>query len=158
MTDSTEPDYEDDAVVEAWCADMRKEVEHYIESEGYECGEIGEWPAWQVPPYVSVWAVESATEPGYVGAWVLCGDLPTDLIEGDDITHPREAMAKIADRWQEYVANARAGKPNDGMEIETGDDPEEMLDMLESRAAVLNDWALDDEMWTDDDEEVEGDA
>jgi len=155
VTEEIEPDYENEAVADAWCAEMRLEVEQYLKSEEYECGEIGEWPSWHVAPYVSVWAIESATQPGDVGAWVLCGDLPTDRIEADDIKHPRDAMAAIADRWQEYADNVRAGKPNEDMAIETGDDPKEMLAMLASRAELLREWADDDEMWTDDDDDEE---
>jgi hypothetical protein len=118
VTEPTEPNYEDQAVADTWCAEMRLEVEQYLKSEDVVCGEISEWPAWHIAPYVSVWAIESAAQSGFVGAWVLCGDLPTDIIDGEGIEHPREAMAAIADRWLAYVKNARAGEPNDDMEIE----------------------------------------
>lgn len=65
-------------------------------------------------------------------------------------------MAKIAERWKVYVDNVRNGKPNDDMEIESGDEPDEMLEMLLSRAEVLLEWASDDELW--DDDEVSGDG
>ena len=151
MTESTEANYEDEAVSDAWCAEMRLEVEQYLKSEEYECGDVNELPAWHIAPYVSVWEVESATEPGFVGAWVVCGDLPTDLVDGADIHHPREVLAVIAERWQAYVDNERAGTPNEDMAVESGDSPEEMIELLESRAAVLREWAADDEMWGEED-------
>lgn len=157
MTEPTEPNYEDQDVADTWCAEMRLEVEQYLKSEEVVCGEISEWPAWHIAPYVSVWAIESAAQSGFVGAWVLCGDLPTDIIDGEGIEHPREAMAAIADRWLAYVKNARAGEPNDDMEIETSDDPEEMLELLESRAEVLREWAADDDMWVEDEDEDDDD-
>lgn len=150
MKDADDLDYEDDAVAEAWCAEMRVEVEDYLKAEEAEYGEISEWPAWHVAPYASVWALESATEKGFVGAWVICGDLPTDLIDGDNIKHPREAMAAIADRWLQFVANARAGKPNDDFSIDGGDNPAELISMLQSRAETLRSWAADETIWADD--------
>ena len=155
MTDSKEPNYDDDAVSDAWCAEMRLEVVQYVKSEDLQVGEIGEWPAWHAAPYVSVWAIESVATPGFIGTWVLCGDLPTDRLDDEPCGHPRVAMAKIAERWKVYVDNVRNGRPNDEMEIESGDDPDEMLEMLLSRAEVLLEWASDDELW--DDDEMPGD-
>ena len=87
-----EPNYDDPAIEERWCEERRKEVTDYLDRQKVEYKEVGEWPAWHVPPYVSIWAIESAQKPGLVGWWVVCGDLPTDYISADTIKHPREAM------------------------------------------------------------------
>ena len=150
MTDETELDYDDDATFDAWCLELRREIEVYLSSEGYEYGKILEWPAWNIAPHVAVWAIESVTEPGYVGAWVLCGKLPMDYIAGDNLKSPREAMSAIASRWQDLIDDMRSGKPTDGVVIETGAEPEQMVAMMESRVGVLRELVDDDSAWIAD--------
>ncbi len=150
MTDTTELDYDDDATFDAWCSELRTEIEVYLSSEGYEHGQIFDWPAWNVAPHVAMWAIESATQPGYVGAWVLCGNLPMDYIEGDSLGTPRQAMSAIAARWQELIDNMKLGKPTEGVVIETGADPEEMIAMMESRVGVLRQLVEDADAWIAD--------
>ena len=94
----TQPDYDDPATEHRWCADRRVEVADYLAAEGVAHGQIGAWPAWHVAPYVSVWAIESKRKPGWVGWWVLCGDLPTDYVSAATIKHPRKAVEAFAHR------------------------------------------------------------
>lgn len=63
---------------EHWCKAQRLQVIEYLSSQSLLHGEVGEWPAWDVYPYVSIWAVESIKRPGFVGWWAIAGDLPTD--------------------------------------------------------------------------------
>jgi len=79
--------------------------------------------------------------------------LPMDYIEGDNLKSPREAMAAMAARWQELIDNMRAGKPTDGVVIETGADPEQMVAMMESRVRVLRELVEDEEAWLADEGE-----
>ncbi|MBL0041714.1 MAG: DUF4826 family protein [Xanthomonadales bacterium] len=51
--------YDDPELEERWCMDRRQEVESYLSKEQVPHGRIGEWPAWHVAPYVSIWAIES---------------------------------------------------------------------------------------------------
>jgi hypothetical protein len=85
MVEGNDPDlYDDPGAEQRWCAERRAEVAAYLAGEGVTLGTIGEWPAWHVAPYVSVWAIGSLKAPGAVGWWVICGDLqPT--------TFPRQA-------------------------------------------------------------------
>ncbi|MFT4512400.1 MAG: hypothetical protein ACI89X_003388 [Planctomycetota bacterium] len=149
MTDP-ELDYDDDATFDAWCLALRSEIGVYLKSEGYEHGKILDWPAWNVAPHVAMWAIESPTQPGYVGAWVLCGNLPMDYIAGDDLKSPREAMTAIAARWQELIDNLRVGKPTDGVVIESDGAPEQTVAMMESRVSVLRELIDDEEAWIAD--------
>jgi hypothetical protein len=145
-----EPDYEDPATEERWCADMREQVVTYLAGEHVSHGEVGEWPAWHLAPYVSVWAIESKAKPGWVGWWVVCGDLPTDYVSAESIKHPRHALQEIASRWQRYVEGVRGGAAPDDLTIAgIADNSSELLPMLESRAATLSQWAGDDELWQD---------
>ena len=108
-------------------------------------GEVGEWPAWHIAPYVSVWAIESVIAPGSVGWWALCGDLPTDYCSATDCPSPRDAIAKIARTWQEAVAGTL---PGDAMLKGLGLDAS-LAPMLTSRANLLLDWESDPAIWAD---------
>tara|TARA_R110002072_G_scaffold46591_10_gene129199 strand:- start:235330 stop:235848 length:519 start_codon:yes stop_codon:yes gene_type:complete len=150
MSEPTELDFDDDATFDAWCAVLRAEIEAYLTSECYEYGKILDWPAWNIAPHVAMWAIESSEQPGYVGGWVLCGNLPMDYIEGDNLKNPREAMAAIAARWQDFVDKTRRGESTEGVAVESGDDPEQMLAMMESRIGILLEIVADDEAWEED--------
>jgi len=151
MTD--EPDWDDPAVQDQWCAEVRGHVATYLEDEKVEHGRIAEEPTWFVAPYVALWAVESAGRPGAVGAWVISGDVPMDLASADEHEHPRDAMHAIADRWLRYAEDVKAGRADDAIVIEGVEDDQELVSMLVSRAETLHEWAADDDLW-----EVEGDA
>ena len=143
------PNYDDPAVEEQWCHQRRAQVLEYLEREGVKHGRVGEWPAWHVAPYVSIWAIESLKAPEWVGWWVICGDLPTDYVSAHDIRHPRDAVRAIAKRWREVVPYMERGE--DHPELKVGD-PErraELAPLLRARANLLAGWAGDDRVWAD---------
>ena len=86
----TDPTAED-----TWCAARRAEVAACVERLALEHGRIGEWPAWHVMPYASLWAVESKHRPEWLGWWVICGDLPSDAIPAHDLPAPRGARVVL---------------------------------------------------------------
>jgi Domain of unknown function (DUF4826) len=144
----TGPDYDDPAVEKQWCADRRDDVARYLSGEGVTHGQIGDWPAWHVAPYVSVWAVESKVQPGWVGWWVICGDLPTDYVSAGKIKHPRKALQAFTDRWQQYCEAIRSGAVMSEISIGDGStDPADLVPLLESRSKTLERWARDDSIW-----------
>ena len=49
----------DPEVEERWCGEQRSRVADYLRSQGVDYGRIGQWPAWHLAPYVSIWAIES---------------------------------------------------------------------------------------------------
>jgi hypothetical protein len=145
------PDHENPAADERWCADRRAEVARYLAAQGVEHGRIGEWPAWHVAPYVSVWAIESKLRPGWVGWWVICGDLPTDYVSAGEIRHPRAAMQAIADSWLRYCQSVRSGAATVELSIGIVERaPLELVPLLEARAEMLANWAQDDSLWDDE--------
>src|SRR5262245_53573345 len=146
----TGPDYDDLAVEKQWCADRRAEVGLYLANEGVKHGRIGEWPAWHVAPLVSVWAIESRVKPGWVGWWVICGDLPTDYVSAGKIKHPRKALQAFADRWQRHCESVRAGATTSEISLGGPDgSPPDLVPLLESRSRMLASWAQDDSIWED---------
>ena len=136
-------DYDDPKLEEEWVESQRTDVSRYLLDQGIK-GEVGEWPAWHIAPYVSLWAVESVATPGAVGWWAMSGDLPTDYISSKGVNHPRKAMQVFADNWAEAVKQFRKGEqtPYNLTENEA--------DLLERRAQILVKWVKDDEVWPDD--------
>jgi hypothetical protein len=140
-------DYDDPVVDEAWCQDRRAEVTEYLEREGVVHGRIGEWPAWHVAPYVSVWAIESVTRPDWVGWWAICGDLPTDYLSAKDIKNPREAVRAFANRWLKVSSCVTPGVPHPALNIRASAEWPSLAPLLESRVSILLEWASDESLW-----------
>jgi hypothetical protein len=148
---STGPqDYDDPAVEQQWCAEHRLHVIDYLRAEGINHGAVGNWPAWHVAPYVSIWAVESGTRPGFVGWWVICGDLPTDYVSAQSIKHPRDAMRAIAKRWLEQADLMMQGKSHPELRVGRPEDARTLAPLLNSRAAKLLAWSDDPLIWNED--------
>jgi hypothetical protein len=147
MVENETPDYDDAAVEEAWCDERRREVGEYLRTQGVEHGQIGEWPAWHVAPYVSIWAIESKAQPGYLGWWVICGDLPTDYISAAQIKNPRGAMREFSRLWTEAAKCMCKGVAHPTVKIGKPGDWAELGPLLESRSRTLATWADDGSMW-----------
>ena len=142
--------YDDPAQEEKWCEERRAEVAAYLKDEGVAHGRIGEWPAWHVAPYVSIWAIESAARPEWVGWWVICGDLPTDYVSADTIKHPRDAMRAISKRWLEVSGYMSRGEKHPTVNIGSQDTWPTLSPLLSSRAETLARWVNDDSAWDDE--------
>jgi len=132
---------------ERWCEERRSEVAEYLRREGVRHGRIGEWPAWHVVPYVSIWAIESVVAPESVGWWAICGDGPTDYMTAGRVRHPREALRAFADRWAEMASYMRRGEPHPTMELGSPRTWPELGPLLEKRAELLKASADDDSVW-----------
>lgn len=144
--------YEDPEVLEQWCIQRRSQVSDYLQSQNVKHGRVGDWSAWHVAPYVSIWAIESLARPDWIGWWVICGDLPTDYISSADVEspqHPRKAIRAIADRWFKQVEAWKAGHDYEGIRIAGPHSREELAPLLESRARLLWDWTDDESQWAE---------
>jgi hypothetical protein len=133
-----------EAAEEAWVLDRREDVVAYLARLGHPVGEVGDWPAWHLAPYVSIWAIESLSRPGWVGWWAISGDLPTDYCTVEEPRHPRTAVKAFAATWRAAANDLRS----DGTLGETGL-PASLAPLLASRADFLTDLAEDDEIWID---------
>ena len=107
-------------------------------------------PAWQVSPYVSVWAIESVESPGSVGWWAISGDMPNDYVSADRAKNPREAVEAIATLWKEAAVYMARGEQHPAFIIGSGELDEELAPMLASRADLLLEWVSDPEAWEED--------
>lgn len=143
-------DYDEPANEEQWCDARRQDVIDYLGRQAVRHGEVGEWPAWHIAPYVSIWAIESCTAPGWVGWWAICGDLPTDYVSAAEIKHPREAVRAIAQRWRDASQFMARGEAHPTITIGSPAEWPELAPMLRSRAGILHEWAEDDDLWDDD--------
>jgi hypothetical protein len=134
---------------EAWCASERLRVIEYLRRAELAHGEIGEWPAWHLWPNVAIWAVESASSPGWVGWWAISGDLPTDFTTCGPVRHPREGLRDIAQRWQAAAEKWEHGVHVQDWRIGSTKNEEQIAPNLASRAALLLSWVADDSLWLD---------
>ena len=140
-------DYDDPEVEDRWCSERRNEVGSYLAQEGIAHGQNGEWPAWHLAPHVSVWAIESRAQPGWVGWWVICGDLPTDYVSAASIEHPRDALLSFVARWRAAADHMRRGESSPGFTIGPRSQWPTLAPMLVSRAKSLQDMAADAGLW-----------
>jgi hypothetical protein len=142
-------DYDDPVIEAAWCHARRKEVIDYLQQQNVIHGQVGEWPAWHVAPYVSIWAVESHATPGKLGWWVICGDLPTDSLSAASVKHPREAMRAFGQLWQEYASYMTRGEPHPTTCIGSAAEWPALGPLLNTRGQMLLQWANDETIWED---------
>ncbi len=141
MTDL--PEFDD----RSWCAERRVEVAHYIQTEALPFGRVSEEPSWFVAPYISIWSVEDAIKPGWPGAWVICGDLPTDFVRTSAAASARDALRELARRWLEVSESMARGEMHAEYSIGTPDDWPMLSPILRSRAELLDACADDAELW-----------
>ena len=140
----------DEASEEAWVTEQRSSVADYLRRESVKHGEIGEWPAWHVQPYLAILAVESLVAPGRMGWWAISGDCPTDYVTFSDTTnHPREAMRHFARQWADVSEHMLRGEPHPETTIGTPDQWPELGDLLQRRSELLFQFADDDSIWDD---------
>jgi hypothetical protein len=147
-----EQNYDDPVIAERWCNDQRAAVAEYLHSQNVKHGRIGDWPAWHVAPYVSIWAIESLARPECIGWWAISGDLPTDYISSADVKppqHPRKAVRVIAERWRNIAEAWHDGREYEGIRITAPQSREELAPLLATRADLLNEWADTDWLWED---------
>jgi len=144
------PDHDDPAAEEARCEEQRSHVEASLKDQDAGHGRIGEWPAWHVAPYVSVWAVESKARPEWVGWWVICGDLPTDYISSAGIRCPRDAVRAIAKEWLELAGYMERGEPHGDSRLGRPEDWPSLAPLLRRRAELLITYAKTDAAWDED--------
>lgn len=133
-----------------WRRDQRQIVVDYLRRQGVEHGAIGEWPAWHLSPYVSIWAIESIARPGWIGWWVIAGDLPTDYISSSDVDgpqDPRKVMKVFARNWIELITAWKNGSNVENTTIGELGQRDILAPLLQSRAQVLAEWADDDSYW-----------
>jgi hypothetical protein len=140
-------DWDNDTVLESWCAQQRAIALEYLSRQPVGFGELGEWPGWHIAPYVAVWAVESVAVPGKVGWWVITGDLPTDYASGAETPDPRAAVAAFSERWVEVSKAMEEGKVPEGFTVGSPENAAELGAILRQKAQFLSQCANDESVW-----------
>ncbi len=131
----------------AWCDARAADVAQCLARHAVAHGRIGEIPAWYAMPYASIWAVENPHRPHWIGWWVICGDLPSDVVPAQDLPTPRDALRAFGRRWEQHaqaldrgeVPAAWAHLPASGLPSVTA--------LLRRRGAALQLWADDAAAW-----------
>ena len=141
------PDWDSEAEVEMWCAEQRLVAAEYLSRQPVRFGDLGHWPAWHVAPYVAIWAVESVATPGWVGWWVISGDLPTDYTSRSGANDPRGALALFARRWEEASKQMERGESHSDTSVDSAAAAPELGKLLMARSRILTTWASDSSLW-----------
>ena len=147
---STSPHTSADTPEQIWCAERLLDVATCLKQQGLEAGagRIGDGPAWHVMPYASVWAVESQQRPEWIGWWVICGDLPSDVLSAHDLATPRDALRAFGKRWLLHAQGLDRGQvPSAWAHVSDLDLPKHTA-QLKKRGAALLLWADDDASWS----------
>ena len=139
----------DDSEFEQWVSLERAKVESYLEAQGIENATVGPWPAFDVAPKFAIWPVESNKFGGRIGWWAFSGDCPTDYVSEDGNCHPRHALALLLERWRGYLPYMRRGEQPPDAEVGDPSNLPTLARLLEGRIAILSEWWLDDDLWTD---------
>jgi len=137
----------DAAAEDVWISERRLEAIDYLRRQEVKHEALHDWPAWHIYPYVSVWAIESGTAPGWVGWWVICGDCPTDYVTCTGDRTPRSAIEMIAARWREAATLLKDGKQHPKFTVGTAEAARELAPLLAARAELFEQFALDDSTW-----------
>ena len=134
---------------ELWCAARAAEVAACLAAQAVEHGRVGAWPAWHVLPYASLWAVESRDRPEWIGWWVICGDLPTDLLPAHDLATPRDALRAFGKRWALHGDCLDRGEVPLAWAKRPDAELPKLAATLKRRGAALQVWADDEAAWPD---------
>jgi Domain of unknown function (DUF4826) len=137
---------------DTWCAARAAEVLACVQRQALEHGRIGEWPAWHVMPYASLWAVESKNRPEWMGWWVIAGDLPTDVLAAHDLPTPRDAMRAFGKRWVLHGESLDRGDVPPAWAHLPDDALPKLAATLKTRGAALQVWADDAASWPPEEE------
>jgi len=135
---------------DAWIDEQRATIVDYLERQHLGNVNVGEYPAFHVHPYVSLWAVESKACPGSVGWWAISGDLPTDYITCPAYRHPRGALREFSRHWGEIADYMIRGEQHPDGNIGPEERWAELGALLKLRAASLAEMAADEELWCDE--------
>ena len=136
---------------ERWCAERAVDVAACVDRLAPEHGRIGERPAWFAMPYASLWAIESAHRPEWIGWWVIAGDLPTDALAAHDLPTPRDALRAFGQRWLLHGAALDRGEVPPAWAHLPHDALPKLAAQLKKRGAALQVWADDAASWPADD-------
>jgi len=132
---------------EKWEQDQRLLIEAYLHKQGVAHGGVGERPAFSIPPYLALWAIQSHRVSGRVGWWAISGDVPTDCLSSDDGKNPREALRAFSKIWREVSDCMAEGKKHPTVNIGPPDRWKDFAPLLRRRADLLEEFAANDELW-----------
>ncbi len=140
-------DFNDPDIEEAWLQHMRDLAMAYLSAENVYYRQLDPKPAWHLAPVTTVWAVESTTEPGFVGWWAFVGDHPSDYISSAQAKSPREALQVLAQEWRELCRTLAAGKAHPTRSVGPPEQWPEIIAILEPRAERLLELTRDKALW-----------
>ena len=141
--------YADPAVLEAWWTQCREKLGKQLAADGIIHGSFGSEPLSYCPGVACVCSVDLPNQPGTVGWWAICGDMPTAYVSAALIPDPRAFLQAISRRCQDAIDAIERGNPP--IEL-AGSNPNNwpmIISLLRYQADILTGWAKDDAAWED---------
>lgn len=137
----------DEFKLEEWVKAEKEKVVTYLQEQGIDSLNMGDWPAFDAAPHFAIWAVESQKSSGSVGWWAFSGDCPTDYVSENGDCHPRSALKELLDRWKKYIPYLNKGENPPNVNFGSEENLTELARLLEKRIDILSAWHLNDELW-----------
>lgn len=152
-------DYDDPEILAEWLEEQREHVVEYLANEEatFDCIEycVPDEPDFDVAPYLAVWPVMHPDNPDYVQYWVISGDLPTDYVSSRDAADAREVLLHFSESWAEVAACMRVGQEHPSITMAPPEMWPTLAPLLEARSEILREYAEDDSIWEEEEEEDE---
>ena|SRR5712671_5346412 len=140
-------DYDNPKVEARWLTEQRMIVERYLEREEIRLVSVVKNPVWFIAPYVALWKTSELKSDKQISLWAISGDLPTDYLELSSAQSPREVMLNFGKHWKTMSKEMLKGNFPQNWRTGRAEDQKELGDLLEKRADILLDWAMDDKFW-----------
>ncbi len=148
MDEKTKKDQRDELLI--WVKQQLDAAVSELIKKGYFGGMLVEAkPAWVHPFQVLIGKVRERDRPKAFD-WLICGDVPTDLVDSSVASTPREAARYFAMKWQLEVA--RYDDLSGQITIRPVPDLRQPGKQLEETAEALYELADDKQYWRQQEE------
>ena len=143
MNEKTEKDQRDELL--DWVKNqLDTAVRELIKNGSFDSMLVEAKPAWVHPFQVLIAKAREHGQPKEFG-WIICGDLPTDLVDSSVASTPREAARYFAMKWQ--LEMARHDDLSGQITIRPIPDLRQPGEQLAESAEALYELADDEKWW-----------
>ncbi|SDI78611.1 protein of unknown function [Ferrimonas sediminum] len=87
-----------------WIREQFQKANRHMAEKGLIPGKVLDKDSRILPPFVTLWKIQE-TGSANRRFWVISGDLPTDLLDAQNIPDAREALRHFALNWQLKAEN-----------------------------------------------------
>lgn len=114
MTEQTNPQLTEDEII-AWSKEAYQRATGFLAEKGVVTETVSMENSRYLAPVIAIWKLKSTDGKWF---WVICGDVPTDLLTEESADDPRSAVRAFSMRWQLQAENIRANSEADKTQLE----------------------------------------